>query len=426
MRRALVRRLDHRLDRAGLLRFDGASLQYPSSGAFEWVSGYLSKSGTGYSSSLVPASLRPVTTASIYVSTTGNDTTGNGTSVNPYRTITKAISVMNQATTVYVAVGTYDHNRHFQGATTPIVNYDCEFIATGGRVVCTTSQQNLVWTPNGTYPNVYQATRSAVYEVIDEDASEVNADGLGEHLTVQASVADVDANPGSWYASGGVVYVRTGDSRAPDANLHVTLNVNMVAINGASRIVYIENFDFKGGAVGCVKTTACSRLVLNGCTLRYAQTNGLDADATTDVYCFNTTADENELDGFNYTTVTRAFEYGCTARGNGHDGGNINNGSSMHSGGTIVRINGTYSRNSGINVADVGDGKSWLLGCTMTDTKATASSGQINHYTDGQSWLDGCTVDDNTVDLNADTGAVIYVRDTSYATSGGGGSIGSY
>lgn len=33
MRRALVRRLDRRLDRAGLLRFDGASQQYPSSGA---------------------------------------------------------------------------------------------------------------------------------------------------------------------------------------------------------------------------------------------------------------------------------------------------------------------------------------------------------------------------------------------------------
>lgn len=33
MRRALVRRLDRRLDRAGLLRFDGASQQYPSNGA---------------------------------------------------------------------------------------------------------------------------------------------------------------------------------------------------------------------------------------------------------------------------------------------------------------------------------------------------------------------------------------------------------
>lgn len=33
MRRPLVRRLDRRLDRAGLLRFDAASQQYPSSGA---------------------------------------------------------------------------------------------------------------------------------------------------------------------------------------------------------------------------------------------------------------------------------------------------------------------------------------------------------------------------------------------------------
>lgn len=421
MRRSLVRRLERDMPHR-----PQALPQQPGSDAFAWVRDHISQSGGAYTSRLDPATLRPATTASIYVAPTGNDTTGNGTAGSPYRTITKAISVMSQATTVYVTAGTYDHNKHFQGATTPIVNYDCEFIATGGRVVCTTSQQNLTWTPNGTYPNVYQATRSAVYEVIDEDSSEVNEDGLGEHLTLQTSIADVDANPGSWYASGGVVYVRTGDSRAPDANLHVTLNVNMVAISGAARVVYIENFDFKGGAVGCVKTTACSRLVLNGCTLRYAQTNGLDSDATTEVYCFDTTADENELDGFNYTTTTRALEVGCTARGNGHDGGSINNGSSMHSGGTIVRVNGSYTRNSGINVADVGGGSTWMLGCTMQDTKAPSSSGQINHYTDGDSWIDGCTVADNTEDLNADTGATIYVRDTSYATGGGAGSVTAY
>ena len=48
----------------------------------------------------------------VYVATTGNDTTGDGTSGNPYKTITKGLSVIPKnlngfAATLYIAGGTY-------------------------------------------------------------------------------------------------------------------------------------------------------------------------------------------------------------------------------------------------------------------------------------------------------------------------------
>lgn len=51
-------------------------------------------------------------TLTVYVSTSGNDTTGSGTSASPYRTITKALSVLpknlnGKTVTISVASGTY-------------------------------------------------------------------------------------------------------------------------------------------------------------------------------------------------------------------------------------------------------------------------------------------------------------------------------
>ena len=90
----------------------------------------------------------------LYVSTTGNDTTGTGASSAPYRTITKAISVVQPGQTINLATGTYNEkvvisgkngtavNRYVLQAdtgATPVIDgtgialpaYDCMFDLTG-------------------------------------------------------------------------------------------------------------------------------------------------------------------------------------------------------------------------------------------------------------------------------------------------------
>ena len=58
----------------------------------------------------------------IYVATTGNDDTGNGTSANPYKTITKALSVAPKnlaglSITIHIATGTYAETVAIKGFT---------------------------------------------------------------------------------------------------------------------------------------------------------------------------------------------------------------------------------------------------------------------------------------------------------------------
>ena len=58
----------------------------------------------------------------LYVSASGNDTTGNGSQANPFKSVSKALSVIGtdlggQAARIYVAPGTYNDSIYIQGVT---------------------------------------------------------------------------------------------------------------------------------------------------------------------------------------------------------------------------------------------------------------------------------------------------------------------
>lgn len=98
----------------------------------------------------------------VYVSTTGNDTTGAGTPAAPYKTITKALSVIpknlnGMSVSINIAAGTYDELvdiSHFYGGTIGLTGMSNAVVTVSGlsvlNSVCTVSNILLTVNSSGT------------------------------------------------------------------------------------------------------------------------------------------------------------------------------------------------------------------------------------------------------------------------------------
>jgi hypothetical protein len=286
-------------------------------------------------------------------------------------------------------------------------------------------------------PDVYEATLATAPNTVI-DATLINSHGAPTRLTNQASIALVQANPGSWHHASGVVYVQSADSRAPTSTLRVLrANATHVHVNGAAVNVYMRGLTIEGGnSARAVYMQAVESATFVDCTARCAQAAGFDlttntASATHTVIYVRCRALDNDADGFQYTasaasSTIRALEWDCFARGN--SGAGTDQGSTAHftAGNTavsIVRVNGTFSSNKTQGIADVGDGiDSWNVGCGFTSEAIGFFLGD-----DSDAWLDGCTFTGCTTDLATDDAAgVINTTGTAYATTSGAGTVQRY
>jgi hypothetical protein len=189
----------------------------------------------------------------------------------------------------------------------------------------------------------------------------------------------------------------------------------------AGGTIYMENIDFVGSsAEGFTIGNTAGAVVgyFNNCTFRFAVNNGLASTASATTYFYNCVASKNGDDGFNYHkstgTVPYSVEINCTGRDNGA-AGDIDNGSTMHDGGSIVRIMGEYARNVGRNVHDVTSGTtSWNLGCYAHDSTSAVNDINWAAGTGGSDtakmWLDCCNSSGSATDIEADTQAAVYIR----------------
>ena len=261
-------------------------------------------------------------------------------------------------------------------------------------------------------------------------------DGLGDYaeLVKRASAAEVEAAPGSWYLDGSnVLWVRTADGRAPDADIWPL--IDGVGRASGNITVYLENLTFIGNAPFWMRSTAAGqtpKLYAKDCVFKYATpgiAGGLRIEGVAEVYLQHCLAARNAQDGFNYhalnDVIPKVVEIDCVGRDNGPVGAADNdNGSSIHEGGTIVRVGGEYYRNAGPNVVDIDGAQSWNLGCLAHDSVAQAASDGF--YSAGEMWLDGCRAWGNGTDVMAAPGYALHLRDTTYTTAGGAGNIDEY
>lgn len=427
----------------------------PPSG-FGWTPSWqvLQLSATQFTTNLVVSSLKVSTSATRYVSPSGNNANAGTSWGAAHRSLWDAL---NDAFTAGVAVTIY-----VKGSPDPLnpmmYEYDHAWrsaLAVDANVIVVSDEATLApgYAISSTYmkpggadlgtwalvgggtPNVYSATLAAAPNAVI-DASILSSFGAGTRLTLQTSAADVEANPGSYYFAAGTLYVRTADSRAPDANLR-TLKAGVINghINTASVDCYIQGLTFEGGNARCLFIQAATTVTLVDCKATHGQAEGLSLTSTTaagdyTLHLIRCKALDCDADGLQYTTsgagaVCRVLEWDCESTGN--SGAGADQGSTAHftAGNTsvsVIRVNGRYHHNKTQGVADVGGCTTWMLGCRFVGESTGAYIGDA-----GTGWLHGCLMSGNTTDLVTDNASGnIKVAGTTYATSSGPGTIATY
>jgi hypothetical protein len=222
------------------------------------------------------------------------------------------------------------------------------------------------------------------------------------------------------------VIVHTRDGLPPvklSVMPYATLNA---VVDDPGRAVYLEGLDLEGG-YKALRVNRARRVILVDTALRYGAGEGLSAIDTGEVLAFRAVAEANGWDGLAYSSTPHVLEVDCVGRDNGRSGTDLDNGSTVHSGGTVVRVGGVYRGNAGPNVADVQGARSWSLGSSAGGNRAAASYQRVNYFIDGRMWLREVSARDlaadATMDLVAWTGAVIHAHDTDRDTVGGAGAI---
>lgn len=281
------------------------------------------------------------------------------------------------------------------------------------------------------------------------DISEIGK-GRTAELGKTTSISACVAAEGSYYiSSNNTLYVHMYGNAAPtneNCVVSVTETYAPVHIMDSSQnmYVYLQGLTIVGGYPANVyakNSSTYTGLEVYGKNLRmlYAHSDGVSSgDQTltyTDALCLRGAKSIMQgcecafafKDGFNYHqsagVVPVAVELDCI----GHDCGlsfeeNGNNGSTIHDGGKIVRVNGVYYHNKGGNVADINSGTVAInLGCIAFDSCGgnNATNGNFMTQSSGvNSVCDSCVGFGSGVDFYCPDDGGMTVRNCVYTRKG--------
>lgn len=324
------------------------------------------------------------------------DNTGDGlTWATAKRNISSATALNPDI--LYVKGGMYSRANRLDSFT---VSKDMAIIAVGGPVIQGTLAKG-AWSKTAGATNVYQMdyeagltnTTSSVL-----DTAFLNAQNAPSSYVSKASIAEVDANPGSFFHSGTTTYVHAGDSRdlvvhgdemrliQPVAGLVITYSGNHKLYMEGIECWYggtggSDNVRIKGnGSVFEQSVFYNKDCVFAGCR----DGGGGNGIAIKDIgLCISDHSKclSNRRDGFNYhygndgrgggTTLSPHYvEINCIANGNGVGGSENNNqGSTAHEACVGFRIGGDYSGHAdGGNIVDIDASKCHLVNVSCNNS----------------------------------------------------------
>lgn len=429
----LMARANLLLDRIEALEANNASvLLVPPPSALAWqppVNVY--KQGGSFSTNFNPDAWKPITTATIWVSPTGNDTTGNGSQATPYRSPKKAWQIAaglaDNGIAIRILPGIYDRNMT-PGNTA--CDKDLLVTAEGSGVVFSQRFEPQTWTLDTA--GVYRATRGAVITV--EDETWLDARGAIRRLDRKNTLAECQGQAGSWYTDGTTLYVHAIDNRLPDASILVMASVGNTIFAGNHRW-YFDGVTFEGGNASAFAVTsapsigASASTIFVRCTFRCGggtDGNGLGLNSVALSICYLCTAYSNGKDGFNYhfnSRTGRCIEINCVSYSNGTSGDTSDNATTIHEDGKILRVNGNYHHTIGPVLADINTAMSWNLGCTCGPSllgDSSAVDADVYALNNAIIWLDSCVVGGSYWSANANSAsATVYYRNTTLSRSGG-------
>jgi len=345
-----------------------------------------------------------ITVAKTYYLNTvsGNDGNSGLTSALPKKTWNNIIGAAD-ADRIIVQDGSY--LLRSESSLTPARN--TEVIGEGTVYFTSDRVDNLgVWSLTEDQTYTFQSTVAGgeyIARIYDEGT--LDANGNPTRYIVRTSVALVEANPGSCYWAGGVIYVHTLNGLTPSGRTNIRYYDSNAAYIAVNNIFYFENINFRGGlSLRNGSVAGGAKSYLKNCSLMSAGIAGLS-----EIIFENCVQNNAAGDGVNYDALngieTKAIEIGCDFGEGGTS--TANQASTIHSESRIVRINGKYHHVTGQCIADVAvNSMTWCLGCS-----AYNSNSGVGFYAEGKMWLDTCHSYNNaTYDLQNKAGSIIYTH----------------
>jgi hypothetical protein len=293
----------------------------------------------------------------------GSNANNGNSSSTPYATIQYAYQqggrqIHLKSGSVFTYIQGFQTTRPTQN--TKIDVYD------GDDDVYLTTALAMVYTQNGTFPVVYQATSSeparTINIVFDLTYKDINGSDIAYIL--RTTIADVAAQPASFYydSTADTLYVRTWNDRVPDASLYACLdNLAAIPLNNAAdtSTIYCENIRFIGGRACDVNSTTGRTVSFRNCRATGVNTNGgfFIQDNVSAIF-YHCRADYNRTDGFNYQGTAKGLEWFCGGIQNGRDNASeANNGSTGHANTSVISVSGDYQYSRGKAIQHIGNAK---------------------------------------------------------------------
>nr|DAE30055.1 MAG TPA: hypothetical protein [virus sp. ctE0n6] len=365
----------------------------------------------------------------------GNDGLTESTAV---KRVYQAYTLCSDGDTIILLDGTYSRDTWFTTTVANnVINKSINIIAKNKGKVTVKSADDHTFTKVGE-TNVYSTNRGNVLTAIDIRGV---ANKITFELTRVTSLQECTDTENTWFQDGSTFYVHMFDNIAPNNNnLIVGLSTGVALINSTCSLqsinLYVEGINFIGGTVGTVhirnsSTNLYPKFYAKDCQFKHGFSNPTASkDGISLLGCQgffeNCEVAFASKDGFNYHAyngvVSNGIEINCKGYCNGIGWEDLTcNGSTMHDGGKIIRINGRYYNNQGANVADVSDGTVSLnLGCLAYDSLAKSKNGYDADFTTQQSgakmYLDNCKAFGSYYSIRAVKGSTIELNNCSYST----------
>ena len=408
---------------------------------------YESNDKKNYKITLNKEDLKVNTSHTYYISKTGSNDNDGTSWANAWANMFKLINTVDDYSTVYIKEGIY-----YRGEIPMSSNFEYYKnlnIIGDGQVIMAYADE-LTYTQNSTYSNVYQVEKTNISEVIDISGRKNN---LFPALLKVNSLVECADNVNTYYYDGTILYINNGGVVNND-NILVTLlgtksiikirpnsennNTiyleNIVAIGSDEPTVYtLQNgtynskanlhtyncqFYYGGRGTACLRSAGCNTIYMNT-KVAYSHTDGISYIISNNIPCYSLEVNcESSNNGLGYT------ENSC-------------NGSTAHSGSQIVRINGNYFNNQGANVGDIHDNTISLnFNCNAFDSRAKIDDPDNPNFPLSNScdfgalgnsikmYLYNCFAKGNSLyNLRSNGDANIYVSNCDYNTTGGNGTI---
>lgn len=397
----------------------------PTPDGFKWANnpmeGHIFRTEAGITCDLDVATFKP-TGKTYWVDPNGSESNSGEDADHPLQLIKTAMNKADAAV-VILKNGVYNFPRvpqHLNGYAKNIAVIAAE----GANPVLVSEEGVPTFEKTDGYTYVYQSPQrsSCVYDIQNRIA----------YVPV-GSIAEVEATPGTYYSTNtpsNITYFRMINDATPsytNIKLAKTYDCFRVTASGAITI-YIEGLTICGGGYGGLRVTADGTGAKPTVYAKNCKFFGSLMNSALYLEGCNSILQDCEAacavdDGFGYHSKgvePTAVEINCIGHHNGLEGG-TDNGSTMHDGGSIIRINGEYYSNCGPNVADVHNTTcSWNLGCHAWKANISGQNTQNSDFvcSDGSAnmWLDSCSGYGSYYSLLANGTGTVYERNNAFVS----------